>query len=226
MTSALVVGATGRVGRGITEVLLRTGWDVVAVGRDAARLADLASSLPPGPLTTFRGSLETAESTQALVDGTGAGAMDAVIITPSAPWEPRPVAACTWDEIVAHLERDLRPHVNAARAIIPSLHPDALYLALGGGMADWAVPGLAPVAMAQAAERSYLRAWHKEHRDGAAIRELIVAAMVRGHNADEAGPDALSSLEIAERVLQILTDPAAHRGPILTISVQDRLTTP
>lgn len=43
---AVVVGATGSVGGAITERLCRAGVPVVAVARDAARLEELASSLP------------------------------------------------------------------------------------------------------------------------------------------------------------------------------------
>ena len=41
--TALIWGATGGIGRAITQLLREADWDVVAVGRDVLTLEDMAT---------------------------------------------------------------------------------------------------------------------------------------------------------------------------------------
>ncbi|WP_109526603.1 MULTISPECIES: SDR family oxidoreductase [Nocardia] len=220
----LVIGAAGDVGRGVVAACLERGWETVAAGRTESTLADVVSRHDNSALSAITGSLDTERSARELADAVDLATVSGVVVTVSAPWKSTPVAECGWDTISTAFETLLRPHVNAAGVLIPRLPDGAIYLAVGGGMADGVFPGMAPVSMVQAAQRNLIRAWHRESRSGAVnIRELMIAAMVNGHSTrDTAGPDWLTDLEIGARVAEILADPESDPGPVLTFSTRDR----
>lgn len=220
----LVIGATGDVGRGVLTACLARGWETVAVGRTAEKLTDLAAEYEDERLSTVVGDLASEKTTAALADAVDLESLHAVVVTVSGPWSPTPVRDCDWDAVSETFDRLLRPHVNAARVLLPQLPSGATYLTVGGGMADAIFPGMAPVAMSQAAQRNFVRAWHKEHRDApVAVRQLTIAAMVNGLSTrGVAGPDWLTDTEIGSRISAILADPQAFPGPVLNFSVADR----
>ncbi|WP_181063063.1 SDR family NAD(P)-dependent oxidoreductase [Nocardia nova] len=220
----LVIGASGDVGRGAVAACLARGWETIAVGRTAAKLTELAAEHDDERLSTAIGDLADETTTTALADSVGLESIDAVVVTVSGPWSPTPVRDCDWDTVSETFDRLLRPHVNAARILLPRLRSGATYLTVGGGMADAIFPGMAPVAMSQAAQRNFVRAWHRESRGVAvAVRQLTIAAMVNGHSTRKvAAPDWLTDAEIGDRICAILADPAAFPGPVLNFSVADR----
>ncbi|PPJ26581.1 oxidoreductase [Nocardia nova] len=220
----LVIGATGDVGRGVVASCLKRGWTTVAAGRTESTLADLALQHNDPLLSVVTGSLDSEAAAAELADAADLATVGAVVVTVSGPWRPTPVAECGWDTVSEVFDKLLRPHVNAARVLVPRLSPGATYLAIGGGMADAVFPGMAPVSMAQAAQRNLVRAWSKENRDsGVNIRELLIAAMVNGRSTrTAAGPDWLTDIEIGERVTELLAAPDSNPGPVLTFSVKDR----
>lgn len=220
----LVIGATGDVGRGVVASCLKRGWATVAAGRTESTLAELALQHNDPLLSTVTGSLDSESSAAQLADAADIATVSAVVVTVSGPWQPTPVAECGWDTITEVFCTLLRPHVNAARVLLPRLSPGATYLAIGGGMADAVFPGMAPVSMVQAAQRNLVRAWSKENRGpGVNIRELLIAAMVNGRSTRAvAGPDWLTDIEIGARVTELLAAPDTNPGPVLTFSVTDR----
>jgi NADP-dependent 3-hydroxy acid dehydrogenase YdfG len=219
----LVIGATGDVGSGVVTACLRRGWDTVAVARTESALQDLAREHSNSRLSTIVGSLDDEQSTKELAYSANAGTLTGVVVAAAGPWTATPVADCGWDTIAQAFERQLRPHVNAARTFIPGLPDGAVYLAIGGGMADAIFPGMAPMSMTQAAQRNLIRGWHREHRDGpVAIKELIIAAMVNGRRTRaHAAQDWLTDKEIGEYAADVLTAPEQYPGAILTLSTRD-----
>ncbi|ASR03141.1 SDR family NAD(P)-dependent oxidoreductase [Gordonia rubripertincta] len=225
MPRALLIGATGTVGRAVAEVLCSRNWDVVLSARTGQRLDDLSASLPSGQVTTQPCSVESTTETDALADRCTAASLDAVVVTTAASWNPRPIAELDFDIITDVFERDLRLHVNAARTFIPRLSPGAVYLATGGGMADFTFPGMGPMSMTQAAQRALLRSWHKEGKtSGVHIRELLIAAMVRGHGPNDAREGSLTATEVAEHLVQVVENPLDNPGAVVTIDPSSRTT--
>jgi NAD(P)-dependent dehydrogenase (short-subunit alcohol dehydrogenase family) len=220
----LVIGATGDVGRGVVASCLKRGWTTVAAARTESTLTDLAVQHNDPLLSTVPGSLHSEASAAELADAADLATVSAVVVTVSGPWQPTPVAECGWNTVTEVFDKLLRPHVNAARVLLPRLSPGATYLAIGGGMADAVFPGMAPVSMVQAAQRNLVRAWAKETRDsGVKIRELLIAAMVNGRSTRaQAEPDWLTDVEIGERVAELLTVPDSNPVPVLTFSAKDR----
>ena len=220
----LVIGATGDVGQGVVASCLKRGWTTVAAGRTESTLADLSQRHNDPLLSTVTGSLDSEAAAADLADAADLATVSAVVVTVSGPWTPTPVAECGWDTVAEVFAALLRPHVNAAKALVPRLAPGSTYLAIGGGMADAVFPGMAPVSMVQAAQRNLVRAWATENRgSGVNIRELLIAAMVNGHSTRAvATPDWLTDTEIGERVTRLLAAPESDPGPVLTFSVEDR----
>lgn len=155
MKQALVIGAAGDVGRGVTGTFAAAGWQVFGAGRSAENLRDVSNEVrrqtPDARLSTLVGDLATETSTRDLADTAGVDQLDAVVTAIGAPWPAKPLAQCTFDGIADYFDRYLRLHFNAAKVLLPLLKPNAVYLAIGGGMADVVFPNMAPMSMAQAA---------------------------------------------------------------------------
>lgn len=229
MKQVLVIGAAGDVGRGVAGALAATGWQVLGAGRSAEKLRDVSDEVrrlaPDARLSTLVGDLATETSTRGLADDARADQLDAVVTTIGAPWPARPLAQCTFDDIAEYFDRYLRLHFNAAKVFLPLLKSNAVYLAVGGGMADAVFPNLVPLSMTQAAQRSLIRGFAKESRgSGVHIRELMIASHVNGRSTrDVAEPDWLTDQEIGSRALEIVSDIDAFPGTIVTISPQNRV---
>jgi NAD(P)-dependent dehydrogenase (short-subunit alcohol dehydrogenase family) len=213
---ALVIGATGDVGNGITAAFLEAGWTVTASGRRQEALDALAGRHHGAALTTVRGDLDTERDAAALA--AAAGVLDAVIVTISLPWTPGMLTELDFDALNEHLTGYLRPHANAAKAFIPKLSAGATYLALGGGTADFIMPGNSGLSMAQAAQRVLTTAWSRESKGtGVVIRELMIQAAVEGYGADlMPGADVVKQIEVGRRAVEIVEHPEL-KGTVLTI---------
>jgi NAD(P)-dependent dehydrogenase (short-subunit alcohol dehydrogenase family) len=227
---ALVIGAAGDVGRGVSGALAAAGWQVLCSGRSEESLRDVADEVarlaPDAQLSTLVGDLATEAGARDLADRAGVDQVDAVVTTVGAPWPATPLAECTFDGIAEYFDRYLRLHFNAAKVFLPLMKPNAVYLAVGGGMADAVFPQLAPLSMTQAAQRNLIRGFAKESREsGVHIRELMIASNVNGLSTrDAAKPDWLTDQEIGSRAVEIVSDIDAYPKTIITMSPQDRVT--
>lgn len=225
MPRALLIGATGTVGRAVAEVLCSRNWDVVISARTAQRLDVLRDTLPTGKVSSLPGSLQSATAAIDLANQSEADTLDAVVVTTASTWAPRPIADVTFDDIRSVFDNDLQLHVNAARTFIPRLAPGSVYLATGGGMADFTFPGMGPISMTQAAQRALLRSWHKEAKtSGVHIRELLIASMVRGHGPDDAREGSVTATEVAERIVDVVEQPLENPGAVVTVEPTPRTT--
>ncbi|WP_236791967.1 NAD(P)H-binding protein [Amycolatopsis sp. GM8] len=220
MTSRLVVlGATGDVGLGVVEAALARGWAVTAVARRKEALDELAAEFGP-MVQTLAGSINGDEAAAALADTLDLGPGTSVVNTISGPWPPQRLLSTSYDELVTYFAGYVGAHLSAARALLPRLADGAVYLAVGGGMADFVPRGLAPVSMAQAAQRNLYRGLQAENRD-ALIRELMIVSKVNGRgNRHEASDEWLTAEQIGQRIVAVVDDPDAadNRGPIVRMT--------
>lgn len=225
MTTTAVIGATGDVGAGIAAVLLEQGHRVLAVGRSRDRLEALAGRLGnPGALIPVPGSLATPADASALATALGqAGGPSRIVVSVNGPQSRAPVASLDPAALRQLLDDNLLTHLHAAQALLPILPEGGTYLAIGGGMADFVVPGFGAVSMAQAAQRVLIRYLARESgRPGVAIRELLLQSMINGHTRRaEAAPEWLTDRDVGQHVAAILADPPAFPGPILTLRNRD-----
>jgi NAD(P)-dependent dehydrogenase (short-subunit alcohol dehydrogenase family) len=215
----LVVGAGGDIGQGIVRAAADSDWRVVAAGRNSERLDRLRET----NVAAVSGDLGTEEGAAALWQAACSvwGGLDGVVVTVNAPNQPKPLLQHSTAELRDLFHSNLLTHFIAAKTFIPLLAPDGVYVGIGGGTADFIIPQLTQVSMAQAALRMMYRGVVRENRDGPPIRELMIASMVNGPRTREhAAPSWITDLEVGKHVCAILSEPARFPGPILKL--QDR----
>jgi NAD(P)-dependent dehydrogenase (short-subunit alcohol dehydrogenase family) len=224
--TVVVIGATGDVGRGIVEVLLRRGHHVAAAARNSARLAELLDELRhPDNLHAVSGSLDSDERAAALLDGvrTIFSSIDAVVVSVNTPRRPAPLLMRTSDSLTALIRGDLVVHYTAARAFIPVLNPGGVLIGIGGGSADFILHEGVPQSIGQAGLRMLYRGLaHELSEAPVQVRQLIIASIVNGRSTrDGADPRWVTDAEIGEQVAAVLEEPGAFPGPILRIGRRD-----
>jgi NAD(P)-dependent dehydrogenase (short-subunit alcohol dehydrogenase family) len=170
-------------------------------------------------LRVCAGSVADDETAAVLRDEVGIGRYDAVVLAVSQGWPGRPLAETDYADISTFFGAYLRAHLAAAKAFLPAMSAGSRFIGIGGGMADFVVPGLAPISMMQAAQRMLYRGLHGENKgSGVEIRELIVVSKVNGRsNHAGADPRWLTDLEIGERVCDVIASPDEFAGPVLTL---------
>jgi len=221
--TVVVIGATGDVGRGIVEVLLRRGHQVAAAARNSARLAELLDELShPDNLHAVSGALDSDERAAALVDRvrTIFASIDAVVVSVNTPRHPAPLLTRTSDSLTALIHGDLIVHYTAARAFIPVLKPGGVLMGIGGGSADFILRGGVPQSIGQAGLRMLYRGLAHELAEAAVqVRQLIIASVVNGRSTRAgADPQWVTDAEVGEQVAAVLEEPGAFPGPILRIA--------
>lgn len=217
----LVIGAAGDVGRGVIAAACKRGWSVAAAGRNPATLADAIAGHAGAVATP--GNVSSDASARALWDAAIAalGGIDAVIVSVNAPNRPRPLAEWTSSDLLELYADNVLTHAVAARVFLPLLPPNGALVGIGGGTADFLIPGLAPVSMAQAAQRMLYAALARETA-GPAVRELMIVARVNGFSKVRGdGPGIIEAVEVGNRVCAIVSAPSEHAGPILKLAAPD-----
>jgi NAD(P)-dependent dehydrogenase (short-subunit alcohol dehydrogenase family) len=224
--TVVVIGATGDVGCGVVEVLLRRGHHVAAAARNSARLAKLLDELRhPDKLHAVSGSLDSDERAAALLDGVRKifSSIDAVVVSVNTPRRPAPLLTRTSDSLTALIRGDLVVHYTAARAFIPVLNPGGVLIGIGGGSADFILREGVPQSIGQAGLRMLYRGLAHELAEAPVeVRQLIIASVVNGRSTrDGADPQWVTDVEIGEQVAAVLEEPGAFPGPILRIARRD-----
>lgn len=228
MKTLLVIGAAGDVGQGIVIKARERGWQVVAAGRDPAKLtkpfgSDEGVAIVAGDLSNDAGAADLWDEATATV-----GAIDAVVVTVNSFARMQPVLDLSGDEIADHYAANVLTHITAASAFLPKLGEGGMFFGIGGGTADFIIPKKVPTSMHHAALRMFYRGLAREYRDlPVDIRELLVTSMVTGaSNRDTALPEWLTDAEIGEHVCAIIADPAAFPGPILALRERSQIGVP
>jgi NAD(P)-dependent dehydrogenase (short-subunit alcohol dehydrogenase family) len=215
--TVLVVGATGDVGRGVVAAAAERGWSVTAAARSEAGLAELREQWPE--LTTVRADVATADGAGSLAQAGGDALWTAVVVAVNSSGKPAPLVGQPYPDVAAYLAGNLAPHLNCISAFLPALPAGAVLLGIGGGMADFVVPGMAAASMTQAAQRMAYRYAAKEAREhGVVVRELLVRSMVAGaSNRETAAPEWLTDRQVGDRACEIIADPGEMRDPVIVL---------
>ena len=217
--NVLIVGATGIVGRGIARMMTGAGWSVTGVGRDADRLAAVAAEVPG--VTACTGSIASDAEAAALADALreGAAPFNAIVVSVNLPMSAVPLLDCSAVGLHSVLQGNLVTHLCAARALLPLLRLGGRYVGIGGGMADFTLPGMGPVSICQAAQRNMFRFLAMEGAQrGISVIELMLYSHIVDYAADaEANPRAIRAHEVGEHVLAVIDRPEDFPGPILAL---------
>lgn len=217
--NVLIVGATGIVGRGIARAMTEAGWSVTGVGRDADRLEALTAEV--GGVTARTGSIASDADAAALAASLREGAtpFDAIVVSVNLPTSAVPLLDCSSDELLAVLQGNLVTHLCAARALFPLLRLGGRYVGIGGGMADFTLPGMGPISICQAAQRNMFRflAVEGAERDISVVELMLYSHIVDPTDDAEADPRAIRANEVGAHVLAVIERPGEFAGSILAL---------
>jgi len=222
----VVVGATGDVGRGVTAQLLGSGARVVAIGRHADKLDRLREEMQPlGPLEILTGSLADPDSAADLLRrlGNRHPRLDAVIVSVNGPSSTAPLATQDVDGFAEMFRTNVLSHLIGLQTFVPAIRSGGMYVAIGGGMADWIFPGAGMTSACQAAQRAMVRSFAAENEEkaGIRIRELMLHSMIAGRSKrDVAQPNWITDDDVGRHVLTMLTHPEAF--PDVVVNLKSR----
>jgi NAD(P)-dependent dehydrogenase (short-subunit alcohol dehydrogenase family) len=190
--TVLVVGGTGGVGEGVVRALLDDGAQVLATGRDPAKLEALASHVASAGLHV--------EQLDALSDDLPAratalqqtyGPFDGVVVSVASWGEQgrKPVLALTDAEWEALVDANQTAVFRLYRAFVPLIAPGGVLLQLNGMSADIPFPGNAAVALTAAATKSLTRTLAAELAGRGPRVYEVVLGVIRTRPRREAGID-------------------------------------
>lgn len=227
--SAAIIGATGVVGRGIARVLHSAGWAVTAVGRDEHKLASLAKELS-GQVTIVVGTVADDEAAIGAASQVAArsGPFDAIITAVNRPVSSQAALDMRGETLIDFFRENVVTHHAAAKAFLPLLAKGGRYIGIGGGMADFTVPGLVGVSMCQAAQRNLFRFLAQESEEsGVQVVELMLYSHIVDPADDgTADPRGIRADEVGAHILAILQQPEVFNGPILTLKSRKQVGLP
>lgn len=214
----LVLGGTGIVGSGLVAALLDAGSPVLVVGRNDARLQALRERFAGEPaLDTLAGSVADDAAAEALAGEIAQRPrpLAAVIASLGSPLKAgrlldRPVSA-----LRHRLQRDLLPHLAAARHLLPLLaehETGGRYVLIGSpcGSRPWAAHG--DTSIAAAATRMLAQVLHEEAQPLRVRVHLLSVQQpvcVPG-GAKAVCPEWISALDVGRAVVSLL---AGHGQP-------------
>lgn len=169
---ALVVGATGGVGRALCGRLTAAGRTVHAVGRNAGRLRELVRETGVLPYQADLTDLGAAEAVAHRLQGAPIGLAIAAI---GGWYVAEPVRSLPIERWNATLASNLTTHFVALRSFAPVLggrHP--VYLALNGIAGHYPCQGSAAISVAGAAQSMLLDVAAAEGVGTLALAELFI----------------------------------------------------
>lgn len=206
----LIVGATGRVGRGVVQAALQAGRPVIAVARDAARLRTLRAEHAGTDLTVLAGSVATDADAERLADALRAlqRPIAAVVVAIAGKLVRARLLDTPADALNATLAADLVPHAVAARHLLPLMaaaNRGGGYLIVGGPASRCAWAGYGRHSVAAAALRMLAQALHDEARaQSQRLQLLSVETPLRDETALLACTDRPTARAVGERALQLV----------------------
>ena len=176
-TTAIVVGASRGLGRGIAAALADAGSPVIAVARNEAPLAELADSLrldhPIQP--------EIADAADATVAGTLLDRYEpqAVILVAGATPLVRPLQLQTWETFSLNWQTDVRIAFHWVReALLKPLRPGSRVVVISSGAALAGSPLSGGYAGAKATQR-FITAYARDEAERADLGIAFTAVLPR-----------------------------------------------
>jgi NAD(P)-dependent dehydrogenase (short-subunit alcohol dehydrogenase family) len=194
MNAFVVTGATGALGRAVSEALLAAGARVAVPYRDAGRFEALrAASLDPDRLWGAAADITDAEATRRFVDaarerlgGLSGAALVAGGYRGGASLEASPPGE--WEEM---LRTNLATAYACCRALLPHLRArGGSVVSVGSRLVEQGGAGSAAYAVSKAGLQALMRALAAENRDRGVRFNLVAPAVIDTAANRSAMPDA------------------------------------
>lgn len=233
---ALVTGATSGIGRATVHRLIAEGWDVVASGRRADRLAELAEET--GCDTFVADQTDPAQVAALAEYVTAGGTLNALVNNAGNAFGLEPVETGEVDKWIRMYDLNVIGTLRITQALIPALRASGRgdVVTITSTAAHGAYPGGAGYSASKSAEREMVQTLRLE-LGGDPIRVIEIApgavetdfSLVRFDGDAEraaavyAGYEPLVADDIADNVAYTLTRP--HHVNIDTLIVRPRAQT-
>jgi short-subunit dehydrogenase len=212
---AIVTGASSGIGRALAERAARAGWNVVAVGRRAGRLAELATLVEgaTGSLVTLALDLRTPQAPERIVREAlrAFGRVD-VLVNNAGGVAVGPIAQQSDEALREQVETHVVVPLALAREALPSLRASKGHIFfVGSGVARIPVGTLGAYPPAKVAVRNMARIARNELRpDGIAVTYVDPGAVATEFmtRAGFAGPPpglAASPQDVARKIFAAFT---------------------
>jgi len=206
----LVLGGTGTVGGGVVAALLEAGSRVLVVGRDARRLRALEQRFADAPgLETMVGSVADDASAEALANviAEREHPLAAVVASLGSPLTSGRLIDRPASALLRRLQRDLLPHLAAARHLLPLLADlGGRYLLIGSPCALRPWSGHGDTSIAASATRMLTHVLREEAQPlGVRVQMLSVEQPVcNPERKSEACPEWFSPLAVGRNAVALL----------------------
>ena len=188
-TTALVTGASRGFGRAITVALHDAGADVVAVARNAERLAALRSQLGQSLTTVAADAADPVVAGQLIEQYRPR----TLVLNAGAPPLMRPIQQLTWESFSRNWEVDTRQAFHWIReALLLPLAPQSTVIAMSSGAALFGSPLSGGYAGAKAAIR-FITGYAGEESGRAGLGIRFVSVLPKLTPATELGGAAVAA---------------------------------
>jgi NAD(P)-dependent dehydrogenase (short-subunit alcohol dehydrogenase family) len=170
--TALVVGASRGLGRGIALALDKAGAPVVAVGRDPAALAELAATG-----TGIRVEVADAAREKAAEELIGRYRPDILVLVAGAVPTALPLHEHTWETFSLHWHADVKIAFSWLKAaLLEPLPPGSRVIVISSGAAVFGSPASGGYAGAKATQR-FIAAYAAEESRRAGLGITVTAVL-------------------------------------------------
>ncbi|MFN3842373.1 MAG: SDR family NAD(P)-dependent oxidoreductase [Rehaibacterium terrae] len=219
---ALVVGASGGLGRGIVQALLDADYPVIAVARDARRLQALKdASARPEAVTVVPGSIADEAAGAALAASLRQlrRPPGCIVVSVMGPRERGRVLDREADFLRRKFDEDVIPHLVAARHLLPLLAEHGRcgpYLMLGGPCADSPWAGYGQLSISAAALRMLAQVLRQEAlATSVRVQQLAICSPVRTGAAGACDcPEWPTALQVGRRVVGLIEQPESAEAVV------------
>jgi NAD(P)-dependent dehydrogenase (short-subunit alcohol dehydrogenase family) len=179
----LVIGATGTIGKGVTELFKQKGYEVIEASRNSNPAVDITNSATIDELYSQVGEVN------AIITTAGSAAFV-------------PLNKLDDDQIQLTLTSKLMGQVNMVRKGLPHLRPNGVFVITGGFLAYSPAPQTSMIAMVNLGLEGFAKAAALDLTDGRRI--VIVHPPWLAETATALGMDATpwpNSAKVAEAYL-------------------------
>ena len=208
MSTAMVWGASGGIGRALVKTLAEAGWETVALTRDPAAVATLAAHVFSAEVSN-PAQIEAAVYAAAMeVESVDLWVYAAGDITSAKAGD---MGAEDWNRI---LDANLTGAFLASHYSLPLLAPDAHLFFLGAVSERMRLPGLSAYAAAKVGLEAFAETLAKEERKRrvTVVRPGAVATDFWEKVPFKKPADAASPEKVAQRILQAYEE--KHKGQL------------